>query len=73
MSRDPNRSYTLAEALPLEIANARELLKQYEEIGPAGQFGAFFIKQAIKRAEEATQNRDTVAMLRALNELEDLR
>jgi hypothetical protein len=54
-----------------ELNRNRELLKQYEAIGPAGAFGAHFLKQAIKRGEDSIRSGDVIQMLSAYNELKD--
>ena len=69
---DTTRSYTLAEALPMEQERCRGLLQIYKEIGPAGTFGAYIIEEALKRADKAASSHDTVAMLRSYNELSGL-
>lgn len=68
---DETRSYTLAEALPMEQERCRELLKVYHELGPVGVFGATMISMALDRAERAAAAQDTVAMLRSLRELQE--
>jgi hypothetical protein len=65
------QSRTLAEALPEEIARVRELLGHYKELGPVGSFGAAMIECALRRADDATTQQDTVAMLRSLYELQE--
>ena len=67
---EPTRSYTLAEALPMEQSRVRELLVQYKAIGPAGAFGAAMLEQALSDADKAAAEQDTVAMLRAYQQLE---
>jgi hypothetical protein len=62
----------LAEALPREMARARELLTRYQAIGPSGTFGTYVINAALSRAEKAACSHDTVAMLRAYTELKEL-
>lgn len=64
---------TLADALPKEQQRARELLRQYQEIGPAGAFGAAMITQALARADAASASGDVVAMVRSLEELRELK
>ncbi|HEY3385782.1 MAG TPA: hypothetical protein VGK46_04690 [Saprospiraceae bacterium] len=54
-----------------EINRNRELLHMYEEIGPAGVFGAMFIKRNINDAEKAIAENDVVAMVRAFKELQE--
>jgi hypothetical protein len=61
----------LMDGLIDELNRNRELLKQYEAIGPAGMFGAHFIKQAIKDGEDSIRSGDVVQMLRAYSELKD--
>ena len=60
---------TVGEALPREQARCRELLTEYVAIGPAGAFGTFMIKAALKRADQAVMSGDVVAMLRSLADL----
>lgn len=69
---DPTRSYTLAEALPMEQKRVRELREAYCEIGPAGYFGTWIIDQALERAEKATASGDVIAMLRSYEELKGI-
>ena len=47
----------------------RELLKEYEEIGPAGIFGATMIKQEIKKAEKSIAEGNTIGMMTSYEEL----
>lgn len=54
----------LIEGLQEEMNRCRELLKQYEEIGPAGAFGKAAIQQRIKAAEASIASGDVVDMLR---------
>ncbi|HKQ24125.1 MAG TPA: hypothetical protein VJT81_06750 [Burkholderiales bacterium] len=68
----PEQVESLSVVLPREIARARELLKSYQAIGPAGAFGQLFIAGAIKRAEQAQASNDTVGRLRAYIELKGL-
>ena len=63
---------TLGGALPKEQARARELLGMYKGIGPAGQFGAAMIEQALRDADKAVISGDPVAMLRAHEKLKGL-
>ncbi len=60
---------SLGEALPEEQARCRELLIQYKEIGPAGNFAAIMIEQDLKNADEAVISGDIVAMMRAYQAL----
>lgn len=67
-SQNATESITLAEALPLEQARVRELVKVYDEI-PTGVFGAMVLRQVLSRAEQAIAAHDTVAMLRSYEQL----
>ncbi len=58
----------LIEGLLKELNRNREILKSYEEI-PTGAFGATMIKQSIAAAEKSISDGDTVAMMRAYDEL----
>lgn len=63
---------SLAEALPKEMARVREVLGQYRAIGPAGMFGAAFIEQDLRAADQAVMSGDVVAMLRAYEQLKTI-
>ena len=63
------RSRTLAEALPMEQARVRELVRIYREI-PAGVFAATMMENSLRAADKASAEQDTVAMLRALQDLQ---
>ena len=56
---------TLGTELPKEIARCQELLVQYAEIGPAGQFVYMMIKMDIDKAVQSLASGDVVAMLDA--------
>lgn len=58
----------LIEGLLAELNRNREILKLYEDI-PTGTFGAIMIKESIITAERAMSEGDTVAMMRAYEEL----
>jgi hypothetical protein len=61
---------TLGEALPLEIARVRDdVMPAYRDIGVSGAFALARMKNALEAAEKATVEGDTVAMLRAYEEL----
>jgi hypothetical protein len=64
---------TLAEALPAQQARCRALMSLYKQIGPAGQFGAALIEQALRNADQAVMSGDPVAMLRSLKELQEFK
>jgi hypothetical protein len=57
---------TLADALPKEMARVREVLGHYKELGPVGAYGAFFIENDLRAADQASASGDVVAMLTAL-------
>ena len=60
---------SVAEALPKEQARCRELLLQYKEIGPAGAFGALFIEQKLREADNALASGDVVRIVKAYDAL----
>jgi len=62
---------SLATEYPKMQAYCRELLKSYQEIGPAGRFGAMMIEQTLREADEAIANGDTVAMLVAYDKMKN--
>ena len=61
---------TLGDQYPIQLNRCRELLKQYEEIGPSGVYGAAVIRDTIARAEKAQADGDTVLMIRCFKEME---
>ena len=65
-------SESLAQALPKEMARVREVLGHYLEIGPAGMFGAAFIEQELREADNAVMSGDLVRMLRAYERLQGI-
>lgn len=60
---------SLAEVFPAEQERVRELLKDYEDIGPSGAFGAAMIRQVLKEADAAAISGDVVRQLRAYEAL----
>jgi len=62
--------FNLAEALPEEMNRVKELIKEYDKI-PTGVFGATVMKDLITKAEKATLEVDTVAMLRCYEALKN--
>ncbi len=62
---------SLAEAILGEQERNRELLSQYEFIGPAGMFGAAMIRDLLKRTERAVMSGDVAAMIRCYQELQE--
>lgn len=63
---------TLAEALPEEMVRVRAILDIYKQLGPVGAFGAAGIEQSLQAAEKAILNGDTVAMIKAYEDLRDI-
>lgn len=59
----------LIEAIQSECSRCRELLTEYEAIGPAGAFGRITIGNDIKEAEAAIASMDAVRMIAALKAL----
>jgi hypothetical protein len=59
----------LGDALPKELARNRELLQQYAELGPVGNFARMMIEQDIKAADKAMIEGDLVGMIRAYEAL----
>ena len=64
---------SLAEALPEEMARVREVLGYYQEIGPAGMFGALFIEADLRAADRAVMSGDVVEMLKAYAKLKEIK
>jgi len=62
---------TLAEAIPIEQARVRELLKHYHSIGPIGVFGAAMLERAMANMDRALASGDIVEMLRAYEALKE--
>jgi hypothetical protein len=62
----------IADAMPVELARARELLAGYKAIGPAGSFGAAMIEMEIRKADEAVASGDAVAIIAAYKALKEL-
>ncbi|MBN3811658.1 hypothetical protein [Paraburkholderia sp. Ac-20347] len=61
----------LAEGLSAEIQRVTTILGHYVEIGPAGAFGAMFIRASLKRATDALASGDVVAMIGAIEDLKE--
>lgn len=72
MSTQETKTENLMDGLLKEMSRCREVLKQYEEIGSAGLFGATMIKLAIAAAEEAIKENDVIKMLVAYNILKEI-
>lgn len=64
---------TIGSELPKEMARVREILGRYKEIGPAGEFGAFFIEQDLRSADEAIMSGDIIVMLGAYITLKEIK
>lgn len=67
-----DRAISLAEAMPLEQARVRVILGHYREIGPVGTFGAAFIEQDLREADNAVMSGDVVRMLAAFQKLKEI-
>jgi hypothetical protein len=65
-------SESLAEALPKEMARVREVVGLYKALGPVGAFGAAFIEQDLREADNAAMSGDVVRMLRAYQKLKGI-
>lgn len=61
----------LVEGILKQCQRVREIVPLYEEIGPAGVFGATMLKAAITEGEAALASGDVVRMLAAYKSLED--
>jgi len=62
-------SETLGEALPKQIKRCNELIRQYESLGPVGNFGKMMIQMDIDQALKAMAEGDLPGMLRAYEAL----
>jgi hypothetical protein len=62
---------TLPAALLGQIYRNKKLVKQYEEVGPAGTFGKLMLERDIKASETALCEGDTVAMIGWLKKLRE--
>lgn len=61
---------SLGEEYPKEQARCRELISQYEGIGPAGAFGKLTIEQVLQRADKAMADGDTIKMIGCFQEMQ---
>lgn len=59
----------LMEGMLEELNRNRDLLRQYETVGPAGAFGAAVIREKIATGEKTIAENDVVQMLKAYNAL----
>jgi hypothetical protein len=62
---------SLGDEYPREQKRLRQLLTQYKEIGPAGQFGYIMISDVLDRANTAAISGDVVEMVRVFNEMKE--
>lgn len=62
---------SLADALPKEQERVRELLVEYEKLGPVGTFGAEVLRLALHEADAAAMSGDVVRMLSAYQALKE--
>ena len=56
---------TLGDMLPKEQARVRKILITYNEIGPAGKYGAMMIETDLKYADKAIISGDVQMMITA--------
>ncbi|BCF88731.1 hypothetical protein [Paraburkholderia largidicola] len=61
----------LAAGLAAQIDRVTTILGHYIEIGPAGVFGAMFIRASLKRATQALASVDVVQMIQAIEDLKE--
>jgi len=64
---------TLAVGLPKQQERVRGVLKTYEDIGKPGLFGAMMIRESLKKAEIAASSGDVVDMIRAYQDLKEIK
>lgn len=66
---------TLADAYPMEQARVRELLQRYDSLrglpGVNVSFAIAALNDVLRRADKASAEHDTVAMIRCLQEMRD--
>lgn len=60
---------SLGEALPMEQARVRKLIKFYVRIGIGGQFAVAVMGQVLERTEKAVMSGDLVEMIRCYEAL----
>ncbi len=65
------KTESLAGALPKAIKRSQELLQAYIDIGPAGSFGASFIKQDIEKAVDALASGDVIEIMTSYETLKN--
>jgi len=59
----------LIEGIQAEQNRVRELLKEYDILGPTGVFGTMMLEQAIQHGDKSIASGDVVDMLAAHAEL----
>lgn len=65
---------SLGEALPREMARVRdELMPLYQKIGPVGEFALVMMRQSLDAAAKAMVEGDTIAMIRAYQDLKEFK
>ena len=60
----------IIEGIQKQQQRCRELIGNYEEIGPSGSFGKMMIQQDIDYADRAIAEGDTIEMIAAYQRLE---
>ncbi len=60
----------LIESLQNELNRCRELVVEYDAMGPVGVFAKTMITQEIKEAEKMISTGDTIGMLRLYEQLQ---
>jgi hypothetical protein len=63
------RSYTLAEAFPMEQKRVREVRERYCEIGAPGYLGTVIIDAVLERAEKAIAGGNVLEILKSYEEM----
>ncbi|SEM32946.1 hypothetical protein SAMN04489760_110114 [Syntrophus gentianae] len=64
---------SLGEALPKQQARVREILGHNKAIGTPGIFGTLMIEHSLREADKAVISGDPVAMLRAYEDLKNIK
>lgn len=64
---------SLAEEYPKEQARVRQILGQYQAIGPEGFFGAAMIEQTLAQADRAATSGYVIDMLKAFEEMKKIK
>lgn len=61
---------SLGVEFPREQARLRIVLGHYKDLGVVGMFGATMIEDCLRRADQAWNDQDVVAMLRLYKEMQ---